>query len=283
MIEAGTAPTRTETPSATKPRTDVPHVELKNVSLVYGEGDNQTLALDRLNMTVHKGEFIAVVGPSGCGKSTLMKLVTGLLPPDGGAVLIKGERITGPIRNVGMAFQNSNLMHWRSTLRNVMLPFEIVAPHKHELRKQFKTYEARALALLDRVGLLPFARKLPRELSGGMKQRANVCRALVHEPELLMLDEPFGALDAFTREELWQMTQSMWLERKFSAVLVTHDLREAVFLADRVIVLSGRPGRAILEKTVDLPRPRPLSCVYDAAFGDIVKEIRAKVMEARDL
>ncbi|WP_413816436.1 ABC transporter ATP-binding protein [Pigmentiphaga sp.] len=257
------------------------HVDLRGVSLVYGEDDDQTLALDRLTLQVERGEFVAVVGPSGCGKSTLMKLVTGLLAPDGGSVFIDGKRVDGPVRNVGMAFQNSTLMPWRTTLDNVMLPFEIVKPHKHKLRTLRAQYEERARKTLEEVGLIEFAHKYPWELSGGMQQRANVCRALVHEPRLLMLDEPFGALDAFTREELWVMTQRLWLEHRFSAMLVTHDLREAVFLADRVIVLSRRPGRVVLDRRIDIPRPRSVAGTYDPVFGEIVQEIHSKIVEAR--
>ena len=258
-----------------------PYVDLRNVSLVYGDESNQMLALDRLDLQVAQGEFVAVVGPSGCGKSTLMKLVTGLLQPDAGAVLIQGQKLSGAVQNVGMAFQNSTLLPWRTTLENVLLPFELVKPHRQRLRRHYQEYRDRALHLLDVVGLKEFADKYPWELSGGMQQRANVCRALVHQPPLLMLDEPFGALDAFTREELWLLTQQLWLKQRFSAILVTHDLREAVFLADRVIVLSKRPGRIILERQVDLPRPRTLAHTYEPGFSAIVQEIREKILEAR--
>jgi NitT/TauT family transport system ATP-binding protein len=257
------------------------HVELRNVSVVYGEGDDQMLAVDRLNMEVRAGEFVAVVGPSGCGKSTLMKLATGLLRPDTGAVLVDGKVIHGPVKHVGMAFQNPTLMPWRSTLRNVMLPFEIVEPHKRRLRTDYADYVKRANAILNTVGLLDFAQRFPWQLSGGMQQRANVCRALIHEPRLLMLDEPFGALDAFTREELWLVTQTLWLEKKFSAILVTHDLREAVFLADRIFVLGRRPGSVILTKTVNLPRPRAVADMFAHEFAEIVQELRDKIIEAR--
>lgn len=271
----------TARPEPGQPQTNQPYVDLRNVSLVYGADDEQMLAIDRLDLQVRKGEFVAVVGPSGCGKSTLMKLVTGLLQPDGGAVFIQGEKTTGPVRSVGMAFQNSTLLPWRTTLSNVMLPFELVRPHRQRLRKHYDEYRERAMRLLEIVGLKEFANKYPWELSGGMQQRANVCRALIHEPPLLMLDEPFGALDAFTREELWLMTQDLWLKQRFSAILVTHDLREAVFLADRVVVLSKRPGRIILERTVDLPRPRTLQSTYEHGFSEIVTEIREKILEAR--
>jgi NitT/TauT family transport system ATP-binding protein len=258
-----------------------PHVELRNVSLVYGGGDEQTLAVDRVSMQVGKGEFAAVVGPSGCGKSTLMKLVTGLLQATTGTVVVSGSVVERPIKGVGMAFQNSTLMPWRTTLRNVMLPLEIVQPFKRERRRRRSEHVARAEQLLESVGLAGVGRKYPWELSGGMQQRANLCRALVHEPQLLMLDEPFAALDAFTREELWGVMQDLWMRRHFSAVLVTHDLREAVYLADTVYVMSKRPGRIIYERRVDLPRPRTLADSFEPQFVNIVHELRDKIFEAR--
>lgn len=262
------------------PATD-PHVDLRNVSLTYGDGHHLVPAVEALDLQIGRGEFVAVVGSSGCGKSTLMKLVTGLELPNTGTVYFEGKPTTGPVDNVGVAFQNATLMPWRSTLENIMLPFEIVKHHKRELRKNRKPYEDRVKKLLETVGLLEFADNYPWELSGGMQQRANVCRALVHQPELLMLDEPFGALDAFTREELWLMTQNLWMQQHFSAVLVTHDLREAVFLADRVVVMSRRPGRVIMERRIDLPRPRDLSLIHAPEFADIVRELHATIVETR--
>jgi NitT/TauT family transport system ATP-binding protein len=258
-----------------------PHVELREVSLVYGSGDEQTLAVDRVSLQVARGEFAAVVGPSGCGKSTLMKLVTGLLPATTGSVAVNGSVVDRPIKGVGMAFQNSTLMPWRTTLRNVMLPLEIVQPFKRERRSKQGEHVARAERLLDAVGLAGFGRKYPWELSGGMQQRANLCRALVHEPQLLMLDEPFAALDAFTREELWGVMQELWLRQRFSSVLVTHDLREAVYLADTVYVMSKRPGRIIHERRIELPRPRTLAMSFETEFVGIVHELRDKISEAR--
>jgi NitT/TauT family transport system ATP-binding protein len=277
-------PAETLIPGHSVDRVDVPahaHVDVRNVSLIYGAGDKRTLAVEGLDLQVKRGEFVAVVGPSGSGKSTLMKLVTGLIRPDVGEVRYDGQPVTGPVKHVGMAFQNATLLPWRTTLDNVMLPFEIVEPHKRKLRKAREAYVDTARSLLRTVGLLEFADKHPGQLSGGMQQRANVCRALVHRPQLLMLDEPFGALDAFTREELWSVTQALWLEQRFSAILVTHDLREAVFLADRVIVLSGRPGHVILEQPIEFPRPRDISTIYRPEFGEIVKLLRATIMEAR--
>jgi len=257
-----------------------PFIDLKNVSLAY-DGDAGALTLDRVSLGIGLGEFIAVVGPSGCGKSTLTKLVTGLLPATSGEVMVDDKLVRRPIKGVGMAFQNATLMPWRTTLRNVLLPLEIVQPFKRERRRKRVEHRARAQAMLDAVGLGAFGAKFPWQLSGGMQQRANLCRALVHEPKLLMLDEPFAALDAFTREELWVVMQTLWLQHRFSAVLVTHDLREAVFLADRVVVMSQKPARIIHERKIDLARPRTVEGSFDPQFIDIVHELRGKIIEAR--
>jgi len=257
-----------------------PFVQLNNVSLSFG-GPEGLLALDQVSIEVWAGEFAAVVGPSGCGKSTLMKLVTGLLAPDSGAVRVDGNVVTQPIKCVGMAFQNSTLMPWRNTLHNVMLPLEIVQPFKRERRARRDEHKARAERLLRAVGLGDFGSTYPWQLSGGMQQRANLCRALVHEPKLLMLDEPFAALDAFTREELWTVMQDLWLRQKFSAILVSHDLREAVFLADTVYVLSKRPGTVIYRKRIGMPRPRTIADSFEPHFVNIVHELRDKIMQAR--
>ena len=277
-IHAMTAPAQAVRTSTHSPNL---HVVLRDVSMVYGEGDVQTSALERVSMRSSKGEFVAIVGPSGCGKSTLLKLVTGLMPPTAGQVIVDGQVIERPIKGVGMAFQNSTLMPWRTTLRNVMLPLEIVQPFKSRRYRDRSEHEARAMRFLESVGLGGCGHKYPWELSGGMQQRANLCRALVHEPQLLMLDEPFAALDAFTREELWGVMQNLWLRRHFSAILVTHDLREAVFLADTVHVMSKRPGRIIHVRDVPLPRPRTLADTFEARFVDILHELRDKISEAR--
>ncbi len=255
----------------------MPFVDLRNVSLTYRLGKESTLALADATLGIDKGEFIAVVGPSGCGKSTIMKLVTGLLPPTGGEVRVAGQAVQGPIKGVGMAFQNPTLMPWRTTLRNVLLPMEVVEPHKRRFRSRRAEYVERARKLLATVGLADFAEKYPWQLSGGMQQRSNLCRALIHEPELLMLDEPFGALDAFTREELWGVMQALWLEKRFTGVLVTHDLREAVYLADTVYVMSRRPGRIVLSRKIDIPRPRTLQTTFEPHFVDIVHELRDRI------
>ena len=255
-------------------------VDLDRVSLRYGGEDEGTLALEGASLQVRKGEFVAVVGPSGCGKSTLMKVVTGLWPPTEGRVTVAGREVAGPLGFVGMAFQNPTLLPWRSTLANVMLPLEIVEPHRSRLRRERGAYEARARDLLALVGLQGFEDRFPWQLSGGMQQRASLCRALIHEPSLLMLDEPFAALDMFTREELWGAVQDLWLARRPTVILVTHDLREAVFLADRVLVMSARPGRIIAERAVPLPRPRTLETTFDPAFTALVHELREHISAA---
>ncbi|MFC3676318.1 ABC transporter ATP-binding protein [Ferrovibrio xuzhouensis] len=257
-------------------------VKIDGVDLVYRQAEEETLAVQDLTLDIQEGEFVAVVGPSGCGKSTLMKLVTGLLEPSNGLITVGGKPVRGAIQGVGMAFQNSSLLPWRSTLDNVMLPLEIVEPHKRRLRKERKAYVEQAMALLKTVGLDDFAEKFPWQLSGGMQQRTNVCRSIIHEPRLLMLDEPFGALDAFTREELWGVMQKLWMEKRFTAILITHDLREAVYLADRVFVMSKRPGRIIHNRVIDIPRPRTLDTTFEPHFGAIVHELRAYIHDVRE-
>lgn len=259
-------------------------VEIENVSLRYKpQGDEEgTLAVEDLNLSVEKGSFVAVVGPSGCGKSSLMKLATGLNFPTSGKVTVAGQDVHGPVSITGMAFQNPVMLPWRLTRDNIMLPLEVVEPHRRTFRRDKVANRERVDALLASVGLEGQGSKYPWQLSGGMQQRASLCRALIHEPELLMLDEPFGALDAFTREELWQVIRDLHAERKFTTILVTHDLREAVFLADKVFVMSARPGRVIVERDVDLPRPRDIDLTYEKSFGDIVQELRSHIAKARE-
>jgi NitT/TauT family transport system ATP-binding protein len=256
-------------------------VDLDRVSLRYGEDDDGTLALQRATLKVAAGEFVAVVGPSGCGKSTLMKVVTGLWPATAGSVLVSGREVTGPLSIVGMAFQNPTLLPWRTTLANVMLPLEIVKPHCARLKRERAAYEAKARDLLALVGLKGFEDHFPWQLSGGMQQRASLCRALIHDPSLLMLDEPFASLDMFTREELWLALQDLWLARKPTVILVTHDLREAALLSDRVLVMSARPGRIIAERIVELPRPRTLAMTYEPYSVALVHELREHISSAR--
>ncbi|MBM3358710.1 MAG: ABC transporter ATP-binding protein [Betaproteobacteria bacterium] len=243
----------------------------------YGRGARAVQAVDRVDLSIDRGEVVAVVGPSGCGKSSLMRLVSGLAPVSSGRLTVEGREVRGPVKSVGMAFQNSNLLPWRSALDNVLLPLEIVEPYRSSMRKERGAYRDKALRLLESVGLAGFTGKHPWELSGGMQQRTSICRALIHEPEILLLDEPFGALDAFTREELWCALRDLQAERGVTVMLVTHDLREAVFLSDTVYVMSNRPGRIVLRREVDLPRPRDLEITYTPEFSAIVHELRVRI------
>ena len=255
-------------------------VTLDGVSHAYG-GAVGAPAVEGLTLSVNRGEFAAVVGPSGCGKSTLMKLATGLQFPFKGSVEVAGTRVTRPVKIAGMAFQAPTLLPWRTTLENLLLPLEIVQPHRSRMRRNKAEYVARAETLLASVGLAGQGAKYPWELSGGMQMRASLCRALIHEPQLLMLDEPFGALDAFTREELWCVIRDLHASSNITVVLVTHDLREATFLADRIFVMSARPGRIIEERVVGLPRPRDLDVTFKPEFQDIVHELRSHIVRAR--
>jgi NitT/TauT family transport system ATP-binding protein len=259
-------------------------VSLTGVSHRYGgiqAGPEGVLAIQDLTVNIRRGEFAAVVGPSGCGKSTLMKLATGLQFPFAGSVRVGNEQVTKPVKIAGMAFQAPTLLPWRTTLENLLLPLEIVRPHRSEIRRNKAQYVERAEKLLASVGLGGFGPKYPWQLSGGMQQRTSLCRALIHEPQLLMLDEPFGALDAFTREELWCVIRDLHAARGITVILVTHDLREAVFLADRIFVMSQRPGRILVERKVDIPRPRDLEVTYSKEFTDIVHELRGHIVQAR--
>jgi NitT/TauT family transport system ATP-binding protein len=252
-------------------------VKLDKVSMAYGRGAGAVRAIEEVSLDIASGEFIAVVGPSGCGKSSLMKLISGLHPPAGGTLTVEGKPVRGPVKSVGMAFQNSNLLPWRTAVENVLLPLEIVEPYRSSFSRERKNYAQKARDLLESVGLHGFTEKFPWELSGGMQQRTSICRALIHEPEILMLDEPFGALDAFTREELWVAMRDLQESRKVTVMLVTHDLREAVYLADTVYVMSSRPGRIVRRCRVDIPRPRDLEVTYTQPFQDIVHELRALI------
>jgi NitT/TauT family transport system ATP-binding protein len=254
-------------------------VDFRQVWLAYNDEllAEGKFAVEDINLQVGEGEFIAIVGPSGCGKSTFMKLATGLKRPSRGTVHIGGQAVTGPLKITGMAFQAPSLLPWRTTVQNVLLPLEIVEPYRSSFRQKKAEYEAKARALLQSVGLAGYEDKFPWQLSGGMQQRASICRALVHEPKMLLLDEPFGALDAFTREELWCTLRDLQAAQGFSVILVTHDLRESVFLADTVYVMSRSPGRFVHRRRVDLPRPRDLELTYTPVFTDIVHELRGHI------
>jgi NitT/TauT family transport system ATP-binding protein len=262
---------------------NAPFVEFQDVWLAYNEELHAQgkFAVEGIDLRLGRGEFAAVVGPSGCGKSTFMKLATGLRRATRGRVLVDGRVLDGPLKISGMAFQAPSLLPWRTTLDNVLMPLEIVEPHRSSFRQRRAEYEARAIELLATVGLRGYERNYPWQLSGGMQQRASICRALIHEPKLLLLDEPFGALDAFTREELWCILRDLWAQRRFNVILVTHDLRESVFLADTVYVMSASPGRIVLRSEVQLPRPRDLETTYTPEFIDAVHELRSHIGSSR--
>jgi NitT/TauT family transport system ATP-binding protein len=250
-------------------------VRFSNVALAY-DGQSE-FAVEDISLSIAPGEFVAIVGPSGCGKSTFMKLATGLKPPTRGEVVVDGQRVTGPLKIVGMAFQAPTLLPWRTTLDNVLLPLEIVEPYRSTFKRDRERHAQRASQLLATVGLAGQEQQFPWQLSGGMQQRASICRALVHQPEMLLLDEPFGALDAFTREELWCVLRDLWQQQRFTVILVTHDLREAVFLADTVYVMSRRPGRIVARREIELARPRELEVTYSDAFTSIGHELRERI------
>src|SRR2546421_381565 len=245
--------------------------------MAYGRGAAAVRAIDEVSLSIAEGEFVAVVGPSGCGKSSLLPLFSGWHAPLGGSLSVEDKPVTGPLRSVGMAFQNSNLLPWRNAVGNVLLPLEIVEPYRNSFHRDRDKYALKAKGLLESVGLAGFTEKFPWELSGGMQQRTSICRALIHEPEILLLDEPFGALDAFTREELWCALRDLQAERRVTVMLVTHDLREAVFLADTVYVMSNRPGRIVRRCDVPIARPRDLEVTYWPEFQDIVHELRSLI------
>ena len=255
-------------------------VDIDNVTHVYGTAGD-VIALDKLTLSVAEGEFAAIVGPSGCGKSTLMKLVTGLQFPHAGDHRGRGREGSRTTQNRGHGLPGPQLAALASHLENILLPLEIVQPHRSRLRSERSAYIAKVEALLAQVGLQGMGVKYPWELSGGMQQRASLCRALIHEPRLLMLDEPFGALDSFTREELWCVMRDLHAARPVTIMLVTHDLREAAFLADRIFCMSARPGRIIAERRVTLPRPRSLEVTYTAEFTDLVHDLRSQIATAR--
>ncbi|SDR33564.1 NitT/TauT family transport system ATP-binding protein [Rhizobiales bacterium GAS191] len=238
-------------------------IELRAVEKSYGS----LRSLNPIDLTVKAGEFIVIVGPSGCGKSTLLKLIAGLLAPSAGEIVLEGKRVRGPPDDIGIVFQTPVLLAWRSVMSNIMLQIEM-----RGLRQA--AYVERAKALIKTSGLEGFEDKYPWQLSGGMQQRAAICRALVHDPSLLLMDEPFGALDAMTREKMNAGLQRIWLETRKTVVLITHSIAEAVFLADRVVVMSQRPGSIEAVYDVGLPRPRPLSLMAKPEFTEITEKIR---------
>ncbi|PZV19823.1 MAG: nitrate ABC transporter ATP-binding protein [Leptolyngbya sp.] len=270
-----------ETRAIASPTThSTPALDFRDIRLTYhGKGAPLTV-IDQISFRVARGEFVSLVGPSGCGKTTLLRMVSGLNPAEEGAVYFHGQPIIGPLKNIGIAFQNPVLLPWRNTLNNVLLPLEVVQPHKRRFRQNRAKYVEAAEQLLATVGLSSFHHHYPWQLSGGMRQRASLCRALIHQPEILLLDEPFAALDAFTREEMWGLTQNLWQQTGCTALLVTHDLREALFLSDTIYVLGPRPSTLVYELAVNLPRPRTLDLCFTDEFHHMYTELRRHIQRS---
>jgi len=242
-------------------------IGLERVSLFYRSTNAEVHALDDVTLAAAGREFVALLGPSGCGKSTLLKLIAGLIRQSSGVIRVNGQPINGPTPSIGIVFQSPLLMAWRTVLENVLLQIEI-----RNLR--VADYRAAAHDLIRLVGLEGFADAHPHQLSGGMQQRVGLCRALIHDPDLLIMDEPFGALDAMTRELMNAELQRIWIERRKTVLFITHSISEAVFLADRVLIMSPRPGRIVGEILVDLPRPRTVATTELPAFVHLMREAR---------
>lgn len=243
-------------------------ISINELNKTYQTQDgNEIQALANVNLEIAKGEFITIVGPSGCGKTTLLKILAGIMSATSGQVQINKKPLTGPSKQLGVVFQEPLLLPWRTVLENVMVPIEVQ-------KLSVNTYHREAIKLLELVGLRGFENKYPKELSGGMQQRVGIARALVHDPDLLLMDEPFGALDAMTREQLNLDLLSIWSEKKKTIILITHSIAEAVFLGDRIVAMSSRPGRIADVIDVDLCRPRQLEVINSDIFGRYVKRVR---------
>jgi NitT/TauT family transport system ATP-binding protein len=252
-----------------------PFISLSDVSKTYESGARTVQALDRVSFGVREGSFVSIVGPSGCGKSTLLKIISGLLAATAGTVHVGTRKVTGPVEDLGMVFQSPVLLKWKTVIGNIMLPAEFA-------RLERARHYATALSLIRLVGLEGFEEMRPYELSGGMQQRVSLCRALVTDPPILLMDEPFGALDAMTRDELDVELLKIWEEKKKTVVFVTHNIQEAVFLSDEVIVMSARPGRIVERLSIDLPRPRSIDMMSSSRFGEYALEIRNCLMAAKE-
>jgi NitT/TauT family transport system ATP-binding protein len=256
------------------PRIDEPHetqnpglIQIQDVTMAYPTAGAPVQALNPINLSIEEGTFVSLVGPSGCGKSTLLKILAGLLRHSSGDVALAGNRLLGPSPDVGVVFQQPVLLPWLTILDNVLLPIKVQ-------KKAVKDYRERALGLLSMVGLSDFAQRYPSELSGGMQQRAGIVRSLVPDPKILLMDEPFGALDALTREQMNAELQRIWAEQKKTVFFITHSIPEAVYLSDRVLVMSERPGRIVADFDVTLRRPRVMADIADPAFVEIADRVR---------
>ena len=251
-------------------QTDQTILQVRHLSIIFPDGNSGLQALDDISFSVIAEQFVCVLGPSGCGKTTLLRLLAGLLSPTYGEVIFADSSLTTPRHGVGMVFQKANLMPWRTVLDNILLPLEIQHVPRQEAMEK-------AQALVELVGLAGFEDSLPRDLSGGMAQRVAIARALIHEPDLLLLDEPFGSLDALTRERMGSELTRIWQARRKTVIMVTHSISESLFLADRVLVLSPRPGRLCLDLTVDLPRPRVEEIRYTPGFSALARQVRLAI------
>ena len=250
-------------------------IEVDRVGMTFQTKEGPVKALDRVTFNAGDGEFVSIVGPSGCGKSTLLKLIAGLMPPSNGTIKISGVSVNGPNLNIGMVFQNPILMNWRTALQNIMIQVEVRKLDKN-------TYLKTAQDLIDLVGLSGFENKYPYQLSGGMAQRVSLCRALIHDPPLLLMDEPFAALDALTREKMSLELQRIWLERRKTVIFITHSIQEAVFLSDRVLLMSPRPGTIVKAIPMEFGRPRMLETIQTLEFSKIAGELR-KLMHSHGM
>lgn len=258
--------------SSTESSTGNGYVQVEHATKYYKTATGSVHALENINLDIRKGEFVAVVGPSGCGKSTLLWAMSGLHDLTSGKTVINGTPVTGPRPEIGMIFQEANLLPWRNLEKNIRFPFEIK-------KLDWKPYQPRIESLLAEVGLTGFENKFPRELSGGMQQRASIVRCLAFDPEIILMDEPFGALDAFTRDEMNLLIQKLWMETGKTIVFVTHNVSEAILLADRVVVLTARPGRVAHVFDIDIPRPRTIEETYSPPFIEKIFEIKDTIIQ----
>jgi NitT/TauT family transport system ATP-binding protein len=246
------------------------HIALIEVAKAYGRGRNAVPAIESITLDIARGEFLSILGPSGCGKSTLLMMMAGLVPPTSGSIEVEQQRVTKPLTDIGIAFQQDLLFDWRTVLGNVLIQADMRGLDRNAARQKAET-------LLERVGLTGFANRHPWELSGGMRQRVAICRALLHGASILLMDEPFGALDALTREHMNLHLQNLWMADRPTAVMVTHSIAEAVFMSDRVIVLSPRPARFAFELAIDLPRPRTLALRDSSEFVRFQQRLREAI------
>ena len=252
-------------------------IQLDGVGLTYRSENRITEALEGVTAAIEPATVTAFVGPSGCGKSSLVKLVAGLIKPSAGSIQVNGTPVTAPRSDIGVAFQNPTMMPWRTVLQNILISAEVSSHHRSEFRRNPQPFRDRGSELLNLVGLQGVENARPWELSGGMQQRVSLCRALIHGPNVMLLDEPFAALDAFTREDLWNVVQNIYLAQRPTIMLITHDLREALYLADRVLVMARGPGRIIDEVVVKFPRPRTPRTLFEREFGEMVFYLREAI------